>query len=155
MGVCSRACEFGEQRAGAKSQTNHCILDKHAVVLVPNLRAHLSQAESKPADLPNNKVAVFLTARHAARMPFISRMPKSCLSPLSRNHCPTAPPPRSRKIVVIHSTLFSNDPFWVHSWIMVHLCPCYTVHGPSLSRRQDGPDVQRVQFFRLLGRHTA
>ena len=38
-----------------------------------------------------------LTARYAARMPFISRMPKSCLSPLSRNHCPTAPPPRSRK----------------------------------------------------------
>ena len=37
-------------------------------------------------------------------MPFMSRMPKSCTSPLSRNHCPTAPSPRSRKTAPLSNT---------------------------------------------------
>ena len=52
---------------------------------------------TKAGGPPKQQGGGIFTARYAARMPFISRMPKSCLSPLSRNHCSTAPPPRSRK----------------------------------------------------------
>ena len=41
------------------AQTHHCTLDKHTVALVPHPRTHLSQAETKLADLPNKKVVVF------------------------------------------------------------------------------------------------
>ena len=70
------------------------------VFLLISLRRNQSQRTSQ-----TTRWRDILTARYAVRMPFISRMPKSCLSPLSRNHYPTAPPPRSRKTsaIVKHS----------------------------------------------------